>query len=62
MKKEEKEFYDYAAYYGISDFTDLSIAEVATLQFLARYANPVIRHELYMQVKQFVEFQEDLST
>jgi len=61
MKKEKKEFYDYAAYYGVADFSDLSIAEVATLQFLARYSNPVIKHELYTQVKQFIEFQEDLS-
>ncbi|MFX1274264.1 MAG: hypothetical protein ACFFBP_10955 [Promethearchaeota archaeon] len=61
MKKEEKEFYDYAAYYGISDFSDLSIAEVATLQFLARFTIPVIRHELYTQIKQFIEFQEDHS-
>ncbi len=61
MNKEEKEFYDYAAYYDIDDFTDLSIAEVAILQFLARYSSPVVRHELYTQIKQFIEFQEDPS-
>ena len=61
MHDEEKDFYDYAAYYGIADFYDLSIAEVIALQILARYTHPVVRHELYTQVKQFVEFQEDFT-
>ncbi|MBN1801013.1 MAG: hypothetical protein JW891_05860 [Candidatus Lokiarchaeota archaeon] len=61
MIDNEKEFYDYAAYYGISDFADLSIAEVIILEFLARYTNSVIRHELFTQVRQFIEYQEDFT-
>ncbi len=61
MFDSDKEFYDYAAYYGISDFADLSIAEVIILEFLARYPNSVIRHELYTQVRQYLEYQEDFT-
>ena len=58
MSEGEKDYYKYAMYHTISDFSDLSISEIITLQFLVRYSNPVVRHTLYNEVKQFIEFQE----
>ena len=58
MTEGEEEYYKYAMYHTISDFSDLSISEIITLQFLVRYSNPVVRHTLYNEVKQFIEFQE----
>ncbi|MHA1291546.1 MAG: hypothetical protein ACTSQJ_02630 [Promethearchaeota archaeon] len=55
---EEDEFYQYAAFHTISDFADLSIAEIIALEFLVRYAEPVVRHTLYTEVKQFLEYKE----
>lgn len=59
MSEGEDDYYKYAMYHTISDFQDLSISDVITLQFLVRYSNPVVRHTLYNEVKQFIEFQED---
>ncbi|MHA1149468.1 MAG: hypothetical protein ACTSR8_14620 [Promethearchaeota archaeon] len=59
MSEGEEDYYKYAMYHTISDFQDLSISEIITLQFLVRYSNPVVRHTLYNEVKQFIEFQED---
>lgn len=62
MSPEEKEeFYKYAAYYNISDFADLSIPEVVALEFLARYPNPIVRHTLYAEVNQFLEYREEID-
>jgi len=58
MLEGEDDYYRYAMYHTISDFQDLSISEVITLQFLVRYSNPVVRHTLFNEVKQFIEFQE----
>ena len=58
MTEKENTFFDYASYHTISDFTDLSVADIITLQFLARYSNPVVRHTLFNEVKQFIEFKE----
>jgi len=58
MTEKENTFFDYAAYHTISDFADLSIADIITLQFLARYSTPVVRHTLFNEVKQFIEFKE----
>jgi len=58
MSEGEDLYQKYAMYHTISDFEDLSISEVITLQFLVRYSNPVVRHTLYNEVKQFIEFQE----
>ena len=55
------DYYQYALYHTISDFTDLSIAEIIILQFLARYSEPVVRHVLFTEVKQFIEFREQKS-
>ncbi|MGV9172433.1 MAG: hypothetical protein ACOC4M_03485 [Promethearchaeia archaeon] len=57
---EDTDFYEYAAYHNISDFSDLSIAEIIALEFLMRYAEPVVRHTLYTEVKQFIEFKEKI--
>ena len=58
MTEGEEDYYKYAMYHTISDFSDLSISEIITLQFLVRYSNPVVRHTLFNEVKQFIEFQE----
>ena len=55
------EYYQYALYHTISDFADLSIVEIIILQFLARYSEPVVRHVLFTEVKQFIEFREHKS-
>ena len=55
------DYYQYALYHTISDFADLSIAEIIILQFLARYSEPVVRHVLFTEVKQFIEFREQKS-
>jgi len=60
MSGEEEDFYSYAAYHEISDFADLSIAELIALEFLARYTNPIVRHTLYTEVNQFIEYKEDI--
>ena len=60
MALEDTDFYEYAAYHNISDFSDLSIAEIIALEFLMRYAEPVVRHTLYTEVKQFLEFKENV--
>jgi SAM-dependent methyltransferase len=60
MTKKHDPFIDYASYHTISDFTDLSIADIITLQFLTRYSNPVVRHTLFNEVKQFIEFKEKI--
>lgn len=58
MTEKKDPFIDYASYHTISDFADLSIADIITLQFLVRYSNPVVRHTLFNEVKQFIEFKE----
>ncbi|MHA1670351.1 MAG: hypothetical protein ACTSV5_07195 [Promethearchaeota archaeon] len=58
MTEKQDTFFDYALYHTISDFADLSIADIITLQFLVRYSNPVVRHTLFNEVKQFIEFKE----
>jgi hypothetical protein len=55
------DYYQYALYHTISDFADLSISEIIILQFLARYSEPVVRHVLFTEVKQFIEFREQES-
>jgi len=55
------DYYQYALYHTISDFADLSITEIIILQFLARYSEPVVRHVLFTEVKQFIEFREKKS-
>ncbi len=55
----EEEYLKYAMYHTVSDFQDLTLSDVITLQFLVRYSNPVVRHTLYNEVKQFIEFQEE---
>ena len=52
------DYFQYALYHTISDFADLSIVEIIILQFLARYSEPVVRHVLFTEVKQFIEFRE----
>ena len=59
MSRGEEDYYKYSMYHTISDFSDLSLSEVITLQFLVRYSHPVVRHTLYNEVKQFIEFQEE---
>lgn len=58
MTDKKNTFFDYASYHTISDFSDLSMADIIILQFLARYSNPVVRHTLFNEVKQFIEFKE----
>lgn len=58
MTTKEEEFIEYANYHTISDFMNFSIKDVITLQFLARYQKPIVRHLLYNEVKQFIEFKE----
>ena len=58
MTEKQNTFFDYASYHTISDFADLSITDIITLQFLVRYSNPVVRHTLFNEVKQFIKFKE----
>ena len=60
MEKKD-DYYQYALYHTISDFADLSLAEIIILQFLVRYSEPVVRHVLFTEVKQFIEFREQKS-
>ncbi|TXT53354.1 MAG: hypothetical protein BAJALOKI2v1_1020003 [Promethearchaeota archaeon] len=60
MSKEE-DFLDYANYHNISDFANFSIKDIIALQFLVRYREPIVRHLLYTEVKQFIEFKEEPS-
>ncbi len=55
---EDQDFQNYAAYHDISDFADLSFIELIILEFLARYQKPVVRHTLFSEVKEFIEFKE----
>jgi hypothetical protein len=55
------DFYQYALYHTISDFADLSLVEIITLQFIVRYSQPVVRHALFTEVKQFIAFKEKNS-
>lgn len=62
MSKEDKdkdEFANYILNHDISDFGDFSITEVMALGFLARYSNPIIRHTLYTELNQFIQFKEN---
>ena len=59
MKDETLDFYRYAAFHSIQDFADLSLAEIIALEFLVRYSKPIVRHTLYTEVKQLIEFQEN---
>ncbi|MEJ2280209.1 MAG: hypothetical protein P8Y70_21045 [Candidatus Lokiarchaeota archaeon] len=52
----EEEFLEYAKYHNISDFANFSIKDIITMQFLVRYREPIVRHLLYTEVKQFIEF------
>jgi hypothetical protein len=61
LEKIDDYYYQYALYHTISDFADLSITEIIILQFLARYSEPVVRHVLFTEVKQFIEFREQKS-
>ena len=56
--EKKKDYYQYALFHTISDFADLSLTEIIILQFLVRYTEPVVRHVLYTEVKQFIEFKE----
>jgi hypothetical protein len=61
MKTEKEDFIKYATHHTIADFANFSIKDVIALQFLARYQNPIVRHLLYTEVKQFIEFKENSS-
>lgn len=62
MSKEDKdEFSSYVSYHDIADFGDFSITEVIALEFLARYSDPIIRHTLYTELSQFIQFKEDIT-
>ncbi|MFO7795115.1 MAG: hypothetical protein ACQERB_17075 [Promethearchaeati archaeon] len=58
MNEEDDQFIKYANYHNISDFANFSIKEIIALQFLVRYREPIVRHLLYTEVKQFIEFKE----
>lgn len=58
MTNEEEDFIEYARYHNISDFANFSIKDIIALQFLVRYREPIVRHLLYTEVKQFIEFKE----
>lgn len=60
MTEEEEDFLNYARYHNISDFANFSIKDIITLQFLVRYREPIVRHLLYTEVKQFIEFKEEV--
>ncbi|MHA1281036.1 MAG: hypothetical protein ACTSVV_02425 [Promethearchaeota archaeon] len=60
MSQDKDDFFKYAEYHNISDFSDLSVAEIIALEFLVRYDEPVVRHMLYTEVKQFIESKEEV--
>jgi len=47
--------------FSFSDFVDLSLIEILTLQFLLRHSEPVVRHTLYLEVNQFLQSEETTS-
>lgn len=55
---DKDEFLEYANYHNINDFINFSIKDIITLQFLVRYRKPIVRHLLFTEVKQFIEFKE----
>lgn len=55
---EEEKFLNFANYHNISEFANFSIKDIIALQFLVRYREPIVRHLLYTEVKQFLEFKE----
>jgi hypothetical protein len=59
MTQEDDDFDKYAAFHNIAEFSDLSIAEIIALLFLGRYKDPVVRHTLYTEIKQLIEFKEN---
>ena len=59
MTQEDDNFDKYAAFHNIAEFSDLSIAEIIALLFLGRYKDPVVRHTLYTEIKQLIEFKEN---
>jgi len=59
MTQEEDNFDKYAAFHNIAEFSDLSIAEIIALLFLGRYKDPVVRHTLYTEIRQLIEFKEN---
>ena len=58
-KKDKDEYSRYVSHHDIADFGDFSITEVIALEFLARYSHPIVRHTLYTELCQFIEFKED---
>ncbi|MBD3211045.1 MAG: hypothetical protein GF311_00425 [Candidatus Lokiarchaeota archaeon] len=60
MPEENDDFIKYARYHNISDFANFSIKDIIALQFLVRYREPIVRHLLYTEVKQFIEFKEKI--
>jgi hypothetical protein len=60
MTEDNYDFVEYARYHNISDFANFSIKDIITLQFLVRYREPIVRHLLYTEVKQFIEFKEKI--
>jgi hypothetical protein len=56
----KEEFLEYAKYHNIADFANFSLKDIITLQFLVRYREPIVRHLLYTEVKQFIEFKESI--
>ncbi len=59
MHVKDDDFHNYASFHSISDFADLSISEIIALEFLVRYSEPVVRHTLYTEIKQLLEFKEN---
>jgi hypothetical protein len=59
MTQEDNNFDKYAAFHNIAEFSDLSIAEIIALLFLGRYKDPVVRHTLYTEIRQLIEFKEN---
>ncbi|MHA1275343.1 MAG: hypothetical protein ACTSU4_12850 [Promethearchaeota archaeon] len=57
----EEEFLKFANYHNISEFANFTIKDIITLQFLVRYSEPIVRHSLYTEVKQFLEFKEETT-
>jgi hypothetical protein len=60
MPDKNDDFIKYARYHNISDFANFSIKDIIALQFLVRYREPIVRHLLYTEVKQFIEFKEKI--
>jgi len=59
MTQKEDDFDKYAAFHNIAEFSHLSIAEIIALLFLGRYKDPIVRHTLYTEIKQLIEFKEN---